>query len=370
MKSTHDVCIVGGGVIGCAIAFFAARKGFRPLVIERNELGSQSTQAGAGMLGAQVEMEKPDALYRLGIASRDMYKDLQAELKEISGIDIELQTAGILRLAVSEDDRNQLLARQKWQTEEGQRAIWLEDEELRKEAGDLFGSTYGALYLPDDHQVRNQALLQALVASATKLGAKFVQHTEMTGIILQGDTVKGITTPHGQIAVDAVILAAGAWTGILSRHCGVELPVFPVKGQAIMAESRSPVTPFTVFTHGTYMLPKLTGHIYIGATMERCGFDKTPSLEGAARLLSRAAEIMPPLGKLGVHSHLVGLRPGSEDGYPFFGELPGIKGLYTATGHLRNGVLLAPITGAILADLLSEKVSGIDLAPFSVNRLL
>lgn len=370
MQTTYDVCIVGGGVIGCSIAYFAAKKGLRPLVLEKHTLGSQSTQAGAGMLGAQVEMEEPDALFRLGIASRALYKELREELKDRSGLDIELQTAGILRLAVSEADRQTLLARRDWQNSNGQRTQWLEDDELYKDFGDLFGPTFGALYLPDDHQIRNLALLNALVAAASAMGAEFREHTEVTGFLRQGDRILGVETNSGRFKAGHVVLAAGAWSGLLGKSAGLELPIFPIKGQAVLAETRIPVTPLTVFTHGTYMVPKLTGHIYIGATMENAGFDKTPTLQGISRLVSDAVRIMPPLGKLGWSAHLVGLRPGSRDGFPFLGELPGAEGLLVASGHSRNGVLLAPVTGLAMAELLAGETPSVDLSPFSPARLL
>lgn len=370
MQTHFDICIVGGGVIGCSIAYYLAKKGLQPLVIEKNTLGSQSTQAGAGMLGAQVEMNLPDAMFRLGITSRDMYNDLAIELKDISGVDIELQTSGILRLAVSEEDRAALLDRHKWQTEYGQKTEWLEDEELRRDFGDLFGPTYGALFLPDDHQVRNTALLNSFVAAASRLGATFLEHTEVIGFMRQGHRITGVETSVGKFEADQVILAAGAWSGILSQSAGFQLPVFPVKGQAVLAQTWTPVTPFTVFTHGTYMVPKLNGHLYIGATMETVGFDQVPTLQGISRILSDAIRIMPPLSQLGMAEHLVGLRPGSSDGLPFLGEVPGLEGILVASGHLRNGLLLAPITGQIMAEMATGHAPMFDVSPFSLTRLI
>ncbi|MFC4766140.1 glycine oxidase ThiO [Effusibacillus consociatus] len=365
----YDVCIVGGGIIGCSIAYNLAKRGLRSVVIEKNALGSESTQAGAGMLGAQVEMEKPGALFDLGILSRALFRDLQQELKELSGVDIELQTSGILRLAVSEEDRRSLLDRREWQSAAGQKTEWLEDDDLRKEVGDLFGSTYGALFLPKDHQIRAMAFLRALVSAAGRLGTVFLEHTELIGFVRKGDRIVGIETNNGPFAADAAVIAAGAWSGIVGKMAGLELPVFPVKGQSILADFPTPVTPFTVFTHGTYMVPKVTGHLYIGATMEMAGFDKTATLQGLNRLLSDAARIMPSVGKLGWSGNLVGLRPGSQDGLPFLGQVPGLDGLYVASGHFRNGLLLSPITGVVMAELITSCTPRVDLSPFRVSRL-
>lgn len=367
-QTYFDVCIVGGGVIGCSIAYYLAKQGLRPLVIEKNTLGSQSTQAGAGMLGAQVEMDAPSPLYTLGIASRHLYKELAIELKDLSGVEIELQTSGILRLAVSEEDRTDLLTRQQWQAETGQKTEWVEDDDLRRDFGNLFGPTFGALFLPDDHQVRNLALVNSLAVAATRLGASFLEHTEVIGFLRQGNRITGVETPTGKFETDRVILAAGAWSGILGKLAGFDLSVFPVKGQAVLARTLAPVTPFTVFTHGTYMVPKINNQLYIGATMEQAGFDQSPSLQGISRILSDAIRIMPPLAKLGMDKNLVGLRPGSSDGLPFIGEVPGLDGILVASGHFRNGVLLAPITGQIIAGLVTDHKSAFDLSPFSLAR--
>ncbi|WP_018130734.1 glycine oxidase ThiO [Effusibacillus pohliae] len=369
MRTAYDVCIIGGGVIGCAIAYYTAKKGLRPLVIEKHTLGSQATQASAGMLGAQVEMERPDPLYRLGLKSRALYGQLRAELQDLCGVDIELRTCGMLRLALSEAERETLLARCDWQTAGGQRAEWLEDEDLRRDIGDLFGPTFGALFLPDDHQVRSVALLRALAAAASELGAAFLEHTEAIGFLREEDRIVGVETNNGRFAANHVVLAAGAWSGLLSQWAGVDLPVLPVKGQSVLAATRTPLTPYTVFTHGTYIVPKVTGHTYIGATMERTGFDQTPTLQGIVRVLSDAVRILPGLGISGLAGQLVGLRPGTEDGLPFLGEVPGVAGLLVATGHLRNGILLAPITGLVMSELIAGENPSVDLAPFGLSRL-
>ncbi|BCJ86424.1 glycine oxidase ThiO [Effusibacillus dendaii] len=368
MRKTFDVCIIGGGIIGTAIAYYTARKGLRPLILERSTFGSQSTQAAGGMLGAQVETNTPDPLFQFAVQSRAMFQDLQAELKELSGYDIELQTAGMIRLAVSEEDRASLLAKQEWQTQFGQRAEWMEDADIRKMAGDLFGATYGGLFLPDDLQVRSMAMLQALLAGARKLGAEVQEHTEVINFLQEGGRVIGVETGNGPFYADQTVLAAGAWSGLISRRIGLDLPVFPVKGQSILAKASSPITPFTVFTHGTYFVPKISGHLYIGATMEQVGFDKTHTLQGINRILTDATRILPSIKQLGIHSTLVGLRPGSADGLPYIGSIEGIEGLHVASGHLRNGILLAPLTGLVVSELLTGQPVSVDLTPFSISR--
>lgn len=373
MISSHqstDTLIVGGGVIGCIIAYELAKAGLKPLVLEKNTLGSQSTQAGAGMLGAQVEMHAPGPLFDLGVKSRALFADLRDELLEVSEIDIELQTSGIFRVAVDEMDRRALLDRQAWQTDLGHKAVWFEDEDLRRELGDIVSTTYGALYLPDDHQVRNTQIMLALTIGARRLGADFLQQTAMTGFLLENGRVAGVKTIEGEIRANRVILATGAWTGLLTDQLGIGLPIFPVKGQAFLVDTFAPPTPFTIYTHGCYLLPKRNGQVYVGASEEHVGFDRRANLGALASLSSRAVELVPSMAALPLASTLTGLRPGSADGLPFLGSIPGVEGLYVASGHFRNGVLLSAITGQLMRELLTGQQPSIDLTPFSPARIL
>ncbi|KEO81673.1 glycine oxidase ThiO [Tumebacillus flagellatus] len=364
-----DVLIVGGGVIGAAVAYELAKAGVQTLLIERGELGAQSTRAGAGMLGAQVEMMNPGPMYRLGVASRALFPNLRDELLDISGLDMELQTPGIFRVAVDEADRQELLARLAWQQEAGQRAEWYEDDELRKIIGDdTVSTTYGALYLPDDHQVRNAALLLALVASAKMLGANILEHTAMTGFLVENGAVVGVQTLNGPIRANRVVLATGAWTGLLGQELGLDIPVFPVKGQSFLLDTFAPPTPYTIFTHGCYILPKRNGQVYVGATEEPSGFDTRPELGSLAKLSGQAVHLMPSLAALPFAAPLAGLRPGSRDGLPVLGEVPGVPGLYLSTGHFRNGVLLSAITGRLMREVLTGAKTSVDVEPFALYR--
>jgi len=370
MTQQTDTLIVGGGVIGCALAYELAKAGVKTIVIDKDALGSQSTRAGAGMLGAQVEMDAPGPLYDLGIRSRALFAGWREELLDLSGIDIELQTAGICRVAVDEADRLALLERAKWQQAAGQRAEWLEEDQFRKEVGGQLQSQYGALYLPDDHQVRNPQLLHALVHSAMHYGADFREATAMTGFLMANGAVQGVMTLNGPIRADRVVIASGAWTGLLTDSLSLNIPVFPVKGQAFFLDTFAAPNPYTIFTHGCYILPKRNGQIYVGATEEHAGFDRRPNLGSLAKLSSQAVALMPSLGSLPFAQTIAGLRPGSPDGLPFLGPVPGIGGLYIASGHFRNGVLLAPITAQVMTDVLTGRETSVHLEPFAAGRML
>ncbi|PWK11350.1 glycine oxidase ThiO [Tumebacillus permanentifrigoris] len=364
-----DVLIVGGGVIGVAIAYELAKASVQTLVIEKDNLGSQSTRAGAGMLGAQVEMMAAGPMYELGVTSRALFPTLREELLEICGCDMELQTPGIFRVAVNEVDRQELLTRQVWQRSAGQRAEWYEDDELRRILGDdVISATYGALYLPDDHQVRNMAFLLGLVASAKALGAQFREQTSMSGFLTENGAIVGVHTLNGPIRANRVVLATGAWTGLLGRELNLDIPIHPVKGQSLLLNSYAPPTPYTIFTHGCYILPKRNGQVYVGATEEESGFDSRPNLGALAQLSNQAVGLMPSLASLPFVEPIAGLRPGSRDGLPVLGGVPGAPGLYIASGHFRNGVLLSAITGKVMREVLTGQQTSVDLTPFSVAR--
>ncbi|UOF90431.1 glycine oxidase ThiO [Fodinisporobacter ferrooxydans] len=362
-----DVIVIGGGIIGCSIAFHLQQAGKRCIVFEQGQIGNQASKAGAGMLGAQVEMANPGPIYDLGIQSRGMFPELSGILYEISGVDIEYQKQGILRLATSEDEVKTLQNRKQWQEASGQTAEWLTPAELQAMTSGAVFSAYGALYLPNDHQVRNPPLVRAFASSAKKLGASFYEHTEVTGFLYEQDRIIGVATQDQTWYAEYIVIAGGAFSSVLGRKLELDIPVFPVKGQAILANGTMPV-PYTVFTHGCYLVPKLTDQVYIGATEQPNQKDLTPSLGSIAKLSNRAAELVPVAESFSYGKSIIGLRPGSVDSLPILGEATQYKGLFLATGHFRNGVLLSPITGKIITDLITKGISDVDITPFLLER--
>ena len=317
------------------------------------------------MLGAQVEMHNP-AIVELGIKSRALFADLRDELLELCNIDIELLTEGIFRVAVDETDRQLLLQRREWQTQLGQQAIWCEDHEVRKR-WDLVNTTHGALYLPNDHQVRNSQMLLGLTASP-QLGAQLLEQMAVIGFLSENGQIVGVKTIQGEIRANQVVLATGAWTGLIAEHLEFELPVFPVKGQAFLLNTYAPATPYTVFTHGCYILPKNNGTVYVGATEENVGFDHHPKSRLARQTL-HTSRLPDAIAWRTAHFRAAcRVTSGLRRCMPFLGPVPGIEGLYVAAGHFRNGILLSAITGQVMSDVLNGKTPSVDLTPFAVGR--
>lgn len=369
MHSTYDVLIIGGGIIGFSIAYQLTKAGMKPLVLDRGDAG-QASRAAGGMLGAQVEMEQPGPLFELGVKSRSLFPALQEELIENTGIDLELNRSGMMRIAISEEDREELLQRKIWQEEKGYPAQWMEEEEVRRTCHAEVHAPWGGLFLPQDFQVRSPRYLQALIEASVRRGAIFLQEEEVVGFTRSGDRITGVQTLNGTFSAAQIVIAAGSWSGHVASLLGLELPVQPEKGQSLLVDTTPHVTELTLFAPGTYLIPKANRQTYLGATSESVGFAARPSLYNVKTLSHSATAILPELENSTFAGVVTGFRPTSHDGLPYMGWVPGYRGLMLATGHWRNGILFSAITGILMAELIQGKQPSIDLSPFSPGRLV
>ncbi|GAB6936079.1 MAG: glycine oxidase ThiO [Bacillota bacterium] len=368
-QPSADVVIVGGGIIGCAIAYSLAKDGTRVTIVERDTVGAHASSAAAGMLGAQVETTHPGPFVSLCLESRARFARLADELYAVTGIDVELNRAGLLRLAQSEEERQALLARAEWQRAFGESAEWLDGSALRDMEPAVSDAVVGALSIPGDHQVNAAKLTRAFAEAAVRSGARIVEHSAVERFLMDGKRVVGVETETGVHRAEWTVLAAGAWSGVLGRRLGLRLPVGPVKGESLSVTL--PAVPFrkTLFAHGCYLVPKQGGRVVIGATEVHAGFDRTVTLKALAKLGAAAKALVPALAEATFERAWASVRPHSADGLPFLGTVEGHPGLVVATGHFRNGILLAPITGELIAELIRTGQTPVLLAPFSPNRL-
>lgn len=366
MNSKTSAIIVGGGIIGSAIAADLIRAGIRCTLVEKGALLQEASAAAAGMLGAQVEIHRPGAFYELCRYSQQLYRKWTEELEELSGVSPQYIDQGIVRIAWNEEDENELRSRLPWI----QDAQWLEADEFRELEPALSSHIRGGLHFPMDHQVQPVQLAHTLQAALRKLGCDIREWTPVFSLIERGGRVVGIRTAEGELYADHVILCAGAWSSALTEPLGLKLPMFPVKGQCISIRPPAPLIRKTVFTKGCYIVPKKDGTMIVGATQEEAGFDKRCLVSAVGALHAKAAALLPALEQAELVSTWAGLRPGTRDELPFIGSSSKAPGLLFATGHYRNGILLAPGTGKLMTQLVLGQSPDRDLAPFAPDRVL
>jgi len=367
-ETIDDVVVVGGGIIGCAIACEAARAGLRVRLLEKGAFGGEASGAAAGLLCPQVEADRSDPLFLLGLASRDLYPEFARQVAEESGLDPALSPRGTLVVARRGAEAEALDRRGSFQRSLGLAAERLSDEALRRMEPALNPDWSEALYLPRDWTVDNEVLVRGLETSATRLGARLQGGARVERLMVENGRVAGVETAGGGLRAGAVVIAAGAWSGEIAGPGIAPLPSYPVRGQIVcFGPATVPVHP--LFTHGCYLVPRRDGRVLAGSTMERSGFDKTVTGSGLSALSASALELVPALGDAPFHSAWAGLRPATPDDRPAIGRAR-TPGLLYACGHLRSGILLAPVTARIVTRLLLDEDPGMDLSPFDPCRFL
>ncbi|MGH2469864.1 MAG: glycine oxidase ThiO, partial [Chloroflexota bacterium] len=349
---TFDVAVIGGGIIGCAIAWELARRGPRVVLLERERLAAGASGAAAGMLAPQSEAQGPGAWLDLLLRARDGWTEVSEELRAETGVSVEYQRGGVLRVAMNAEERAELVARVAWQRELGLEVEWLATGEACRREPALSPEVAGALWAPREAQLRPARAVQALAAAAAAKGVVVREGQAVYGALRSGRRVSGVSTSAGIIHCGAVVAAAGAWSAWLPELAG--LPLGPVKGQIVAAQVPPEGGPrHIVWGRGAYITPKAGGELFIGATEEEGVFDARPTLGALAGLVTRASQLVPCISHLPLLASWAGLRPALPDRLPVLAASPELQGLYVATGHFRNGILLAPVTADAVSGLLA-----------------
>ncbi|HKE58700.1 MAG TPA: glycine oxidase ThiO [Pyrinomonadaceae bacterium] len=369
------VVIVGGGVIGLSIARALALCGVRDIaLIERAKLGAEASSAAAGMLAPQIEADSIDDFFNLACRSRDLYLNFARSLHEETGIDIELDTTGTLYLALNEHDLRELDDRLAWQTQAGLLVEKLTAAETHKLEPCLTPGVLGALRFPLDIQVENRRLVSALANSVEKLGVDLILETTVESLVIERGRIRGVETSHGLVTCETVVMAAGTWTNFISltgeRQGKVtQVPTIePVRGQMVCFDARPQLVRHVIHSSRGYLVPRRDGRLLAGSTSESVGFAKQTTAGGIAEILNKAMEITPATAALPIAESWAGLRPRAPDGLPVLGPCDEIGGLFFATGHYRNGILLAPVTGELVAQAIVEGTLPPSLGPFTPDR--
>jgi glycine oxidase len=392
-----DVAVVGGGVIGLSVARELGRRGARVVLIERGELGAESSWAAAGMLAPQVEAGAADAFFAFASASRDAYPDFARALEEESGINIELDLTGTLYLAFNAEDEEECERRYAWQTRAGLRVERLTANEVRALEPQVSARVRSALRFPLDGQVENRRLTSALARACAARGVCLITRAEVASIRVEDGRATGLETSCGVIRAGAVLVACGAWSTLLplvqrkgsldqrddasfeqrdnisSRERGSDgagVCIEPVRGQMLCFAPRTPpLVRHVVYSPRGYIVPRRDGRLLAGTTTEHAGFDKSLTDAGRLAIKNHAREIAPAVDELNLSEAWAGLRPHAADDWPVIGACRDAPNLFYATGHYRNGILLAPQTGALVARMILERgvVPGM-LKPFAPER--
>lgn len=364
MTTVHDVVVIGGGPVGAACARELARAARRVLVLEPGGESGQGWRAAAGMLAPQIEARQDDPLLELGLAAREHYRPLAQELLETTGIDIDLWQEGIAAVALGEAEAAELRSRVAWQRQQGLLSDWLDAEEVAARWPWL-GPTQGALWAAHEGALDPEKLVRALLADAVGSGAR-VAADRATGIECRAGRVTGVVGEAGRYPAGAVVVAAGAWSAAIE---GLPRPlsVAPVRGQMAALPWPGGSRRAIVYSHDCYLVGRGDEAI-LGSTMEYVGFRPEVTSAGLGRIFAAATALCPSFNRAEVRRTWSGLRPMTPDGLPILGPEPRLQGLWYATGHGRNGILLAGLSGLLVKQLVAGEPPAEDVDAFLPAR--
>jgi glycine oxidase len=366
MMRTPDVLVVGGGLVGAAIAERLTRDGLAVTLVERGAVGAEASWAAAGLLTPVHPWNYPEPLLRLDAQSLHLWFPLAERLRDETGIDVEIRRTGLVNVIETEADEAEADRRVAWKHEHGERAERLSADEARREEPLLAPTIRGALLLPDLAQIRNHRAAPALALSAARRGATIVEHTAVLGLLEQDGRVVGVATESGPLRAAETVLAAGAWSGaLLGAGCPAAMRTAPCRGQMVLLHPTPGSVRHMVLAAGDYLVPRADGRVIAGSTVENVGFDRSVTPAGLAQIGAAVARMTPALAAAPVERTWAGLRPDTPDHLPCLGRVR--PGLLAATGHFRSGIMLAPVTGEIVLDLVRGRPRN-DLAPFDPLR--
>jgi glycine oxidase len=352
-----DAIIVGGGTIGLACAWRAARRGLRVRVLERDAPGAGATGVAAGMLAPVGEAKwGEEALVRIALASARDWSGFAAELERDSGLESGYEPRGALHVALDRDESEALRRRFELMASLDLGVEWLRPRGCRTLEPGLSPSVAAGVHLPGEATVDPRLLVPALMAAVEGSGGEVLIETEVVDALFEGERIAGVVTADGrEHRSERVVLATGAWSGTAGwLPAPARPPVRPVKGQLVVLRGNPEHTVSTriITTERVYLVPRLDGRLIVGATVEERGFDLQVTAGGVHELLREAYRTLPDVAELELVETLAGLRPGTPDNVPLIG--PGaVDGLLLATGHYRNGILLTPVTAEVIAAMLA-----------------
>ncbi|ARK29400.1 glycine oxidase ThiO [Halalkalibacter krulwichiae] len=350
------VLILGGGVIGLATAFELSKRNYNVTILEKTTCGGQASGAAAGMLAPFSEIgEDPDDFFQLCLDSLRMYKQWQAEVKEVSKVDFEFSESGSLHAVYHDADVLALETRQSWQREWGAEAELISGDRLWKMEPELSRNVKAAMYYPEESHVFAPDYVKALEAACRLNGVTVVEKLEHVDVVDWKETITVRAQSGQQFTGDRLVVCSGAWSGELEEIFGIRIPVYPIRGQICAYSTSIERIKHIVYTSQGYLVPKANGTLVNGASEDIAGFQTDVTEKGIARLTNWNKLVFPFLEKETPFHTWAGLRPATQDGFPLIGKLSEGSQVVFATGHYRNGILLSPITAVAVANLLDGK---------------
>jgi glycine oxidase len=364
MKKGGEVVIVGGGVIGLTAAYFLAREGVCVHMLDRGPLGREASWAGAGILPPSYWPTAREPFDRLRALSGRLFPELSEELRRRSGIDNGFVRCGGLEFLSQVGEAGD----QEW-CGEGIPSERLDEAAVTALEPALAPGLGRALLMPTLGQLRNPRHLQALRGACLHTGNVCVtEGVEAQSFVSHGGRVRGVATPDGVVEGDSFLVATGAWADRLLATIGGRTGVHPVRGQIALLNPGRPLFRRVLIWGARYLVPRLDGRVLVGSTEEEVGFEKQTTVEGIGGLLGLAVTLVPALAHADVERCWAGLRPGSPDGLPYIGRMPGYENLYVAAGHFRAGIQLSPGTGLLLKELILGQPLTMPLDAFALER--
>jgi hydrogen cyanide synthase HcnC len=392
MTRSADTVIIGGGVIGCSVAYYAARRGMSVALIDSPKRGratsasagglwplGESLGMGCGVIFFKAMLEKgelpretpgpqplPASFLELAVQSNAMFPSLVEELGESTGIDIEFDRTSLLFLMYDEGD---VTFAESLKTDlPNDRMDWLTPAALANAEPAITPELEGAIRLSGEDQVNPYRLADALRDAARALGATVIPHTDVVGVRTEGSRVVAVETSDQVIPCGTVVNAAGAWAGQIGNMVGLEVPVAPVRGQMLCSETLPPMLNACISTSSGYLAQKRHGEIIVGSTTEETGFDVQVTPTAMRDLSAGAIRAVPAMAQATVKRVWAGVRPGTPDELPILGPVDELEGYLNACGHFRTGIVTSPLTGKLLSELLSGESTTLPIEPFLLSR--
>ena len=361
--------VMGGGIIGCSVAWRLAAEGVVTTVLERGRVGQEASWAAAGMIAPQAEAEGPGPFFDFCMKARDTFDGIVDRLVRDGGVDPEYDRAGILYVALDADERVQLERRASWQRSVGAPLEELSGAEARRVEPMLSPEAVYAIHMPTNRRTDNRKLTQAYAAAARKAGAEFVEGARVEALATRGERAVGVRMDDGStLEADVVVNAAGAWAGEIRGLEADRVKLHPVRGQIVCFEVAPETIGPALFSLRGYVVPRRDGRLLAGSTMEEAGYDKSVTLAGLDKIARGAAAIVPTLGAATFREAWAGLRPATRDLLPVLGFSPSVSNVLWAAGHFRSGILLSAITGEIIVDLVQGRRPAVEFSAFSAAR--